>query len=212
MLAFSSSARIKQRDHGIADSFLLAIVYRPSGPYSIFMDEFSEFAADVVTYSDNILLMGNFNIHVNNPSDSPAKAFLLSIDTFGFKQHVQQPTHTGGNTLDLVLTRGVEITELCVSPILQLSPITVCSRSRWWYVARGTTARLPITTIAMADKLPCYLHLLLTSGVLWLASRMGLTPAYPQIDSLAPLVVKKRKDQRRGSTMTPAPLKRLQKT
>ena len=85
VLAFSSSARIKQRDHGITDSFFLAIVYRPPGPYSIFMDEFSEFAADIVTYSDNILLLGDFNIHVNNPSDSSAKAFLSIIDTFGLK-------------------------------------------------------------------------------------------------------------------------------
>ena len=160
VLAFSSSGRIKQRDHGTTDSFFLAIVYRPPGPYSIFMDEFSEFAADVVTYSDNILLMGDFNIHVNNPSDSSAKAFLSIIDTFGLKQHVQQPTHTGGNTLDLVLTHGVEMTDLCVSPstsalsdhcLLTFQVVISCPRDdrQATYSCRRIT---PATTIAMADK------------------------------------------------------------
>ncbi|CAL8387295.1 unnamed protein product [Boreogadus saida] len=35
--------------------------------------------------------------------------------TLGFKQLVQHPTHIGGNTLDLVLTRGVDIADLVVS-------------------------------------------------------------------------------------------------
>jgi len=58
VLAFSSSVHIKQRDHCIADSFFLAVVYHPPGAYSNFVVEFSEFAADLATYSDNVLLMG----------------------------------------------------------------------------------------------------------------------------------------------------------
>jgi len=68
VLAFSSSARIRQRDHGIADSFFLAVVSLASV------------------------------LQVSLP-----KAFLSIIDAFGFTQHVQLPTHTGGNTLDPVL-------------------------------------------------------------------------------------------------------------
>ena len=75
----------------VPDSFVLAVVYRPPGPYSVFLDEFSDFAADLATYSDNILLIGDFNIHVNNPSDSLATAFLSTADTLGFKQLVQNP-------------------------------------------------------------------------------------------------------------------------
>ena len=72
---------------------------------------FSDFAADLATYSDNILLIGDFNIHVNNPSDALERAFLSITDTLGFKQLVQQPNP---NTLDLVLTRGVDISQLVV--------------------------------------------------------------------------------------------------
>jgi len=62
------------------------------------VDEFSEFAADLATYSDNVVLL---------------------------------PTPVG-NTLDLVLTRGVEMIELHVSP---------------YTYARGTTARLLIAAV-----------------------------------------------------------------
>ena len=88
----------------VPDSFVLAVVYGPSGPYSLFVDEFSDFAADLATYADNILLIRDFNIHVNNPSDALARAFMSITDTLGFKQLVQHPTHIGGNTLDLVYT------------------------------------------------------------------------------------------------------------
>ena len=59
--------------------------------------------------------MGDFNIHVNNPSDGLTEAFLSITDTLGYKQLVQDPTGIGGNTLDLVWTRGVDISNLVVS-------------------------------------------------------------------------------------------------
>ncbi|KAK0133577.1 hypothetical protein N1851_030903 [Merluccius polli] len=76
VLAFGSSVHIKQTQ-SIADSFFLAIVYRLPGPYSLFVDEFSEFAADLVTYS------------VTRSARSNKIAY-----TFGFKQLVQHPTTT----------------------------------------------------------------------------------------------------------------------
>ena len=59
----------------------------PTGP-RLFMDECSEFAADLVKNSDSVLLIGDF------------------------RQLVQRPTLNGGNTLDLVLTRGVDTSHL----------------------------------------------------------------------------------------------------
>ncbi|XP_061924532.1 uncharacterized protein LOC133663844 [Entelurus aequoreus] len=52
----------------------LAVIYRPPGPYSDFISEFSEFVADLVTHADNIIIMGDFNIHMNTPSDPPCVA------------------------------------------------------------------------------------------------------------------------------------------
>ncbi|KAK0136724.1 hypothetical protein N1851_027105 [Merluccius polli] len=75
-------------------SYPTQLFYRPPGPYSLSVDELSEFADDLVTYSDNVSLIGDFNIHVNNPSDSLAKVCLSITDMFGFKQLVQHPTTT----------------------------------------------------------------------------------------------------------------------
>ncbi|XP_059910918.1 uncharacterized protein LOC132459992 [Gadus macrocephalus] len=127
----------------VPDSFVLAVVYRPPGPYSVFLDEFSDFAADLVTYSDNILLIGDFNIHVNNPSDALTRAFLSTTDTLGFKQLVQHPTHIGGNTLDLVLTRGVDISQLVVSSYTSAS-VQVNLKPKM--VSMGTQTFTPLTS------------------------------------------------------------------
>uniref|UniRef100_A0A4W6D5N5 Reverse transcriptase domain-containing protein n=1 Tax=Lates calcarifer TaxID=8187 RepID=A0A4W6D5N5_LATCA len=61
--------------------------------------------------------MGDFNIHLNKASDPLNIAFLALIDTFGFTQSVHEPTHCGGNTLDLILSRGIEVSNLTISPV-----------------------------------------------------------------------------------------------
>ncbi len=56
--------------------------------------------------------MGDFNIHVDVPSDKLAVTFLELIETFGFSQLVETSTHSRkkkvtdqGHILDLVLAR-----------------------------------------------------------------------------------------------------------
>nr|XP_049610836.1 uncharacterized protein LOC125988967 [Syngnathus scovelli] len=97
-------------------SFYLAVIYRPPGAYSGFLDDFSEFVADLVTNADNIVIMGDFNIHMNSPSEPLTSAFQTLIDTFGFTQAVQAATHKNGNTLDLVLSRGLATSNIAVLP------------------------------------------------------------------------------------------------
>ena len=48
--------------------------------------------------------MGDFNFHVDVPSDRSAKNFLEIASSFGLHQHVDAPTHIKGHTLDLVLS------------------------------------------------------------------------------------------------------------
>lgn len=86
-------------------SFCIATLYRPPGPYSLFLQEFADFVADFVKYTDNILIMGDFHIHVDDLTDP------LTIDFKGFTQVVSKPTHLHSLTLDLVLTREIVITD-----------------------------------------------------------------------------------------------------
>ena len=92
--------------------FYLIILYRPPGPYTSFLEEFSNFLSDLITRTDNILIIGDFNIHLNNVTNPLSKAFSSLIDTLGFTQFVHEKTHCDGNTLDLVLARGMTISNL----------------------------------------------------------------------------------------------------
>ena len=73
-------------------------------PDSIFIDRFLDFLQLISTKYSNITVMGDFNLHVNDPSNPDATIFTDAISALGFIQHVYKATHSSGNTLDLVLT------------------------------------------------------------------------------------------------------------
>ena len=52
----------------------------------------------------NVIILGNFNLHVNDPNDDNAMNFIESTQALALQQHVNFSTHASGNTLDLVFT------------------------------------------------------------------------------------------------------------
>jgi len=84
-------------------------IYRPpdsspySKPFSTFLQEFTSLLTLVNTYS-YFAITGDFNIHCNNTSDPQTAQFLSLLSDFNLEQHVTFPTHTQGNTLDLLIT------------------------------------------------------------------------------------------------------------
>ena len=62
--------------------------------------------------ADNIHIFGDFNIHIGKSTDTLQKAFGAIIDSVDFVQHVYGPTHCHSHTLDLVLSRGINIVDL----------------------------------------------------------------------------------------------------
>ena len=95
---------------------IFAVVYRAPGAYSEFLTEFPEFLSNLVLKTDTIIIVGDFNIHVDNTNDSLSVAFISILDSIGFSQCVHQPTHCCNHTLDLVLSYGVKIENLIVLP------------------------------------------------------------------------------------------------
>ena len=90
----------------------LAAVYRP--PYSskhkktipMFITEFSDTLTDLLaTYNnDHLIIVGDFNIHVDNLNNQDAKAFMETLNDLGCIQHVNCKTHEAGHTIDLCIT------------------------------------------------------------------------------------------------------------
>ena len=92
-----------------SDSDVLRIitVYNPSGNFTtVFYTEFNDLLCHLQTTTGKHLIVGDFNFHVNNQSDSGANKFKALLNQYNLSQHVTIPTHTAGNTLDLVITRS----------------------------------------------------------------------------------------------------------
>jgi hypothetical protein len=87
-------------------AFRVVIVYRPPKcSLSTFIDEFSELLPDIMLLRDDLVIVGDFNIHIDDPQCSQAKKFLDMLNSFRLSQHIQHRTHKHGHILDLVLTR-----------------------------------------------------------------------------------------------------------
>ncbi len=69
-------------------SLALATVYRPPGPYTDFLKEFADFLSDLLVNADKALIVGDFNIHVDNTNDALGLAFTDLINSFGVKQNI----------------------------------------------------------------------------------------------------------------------------
>lgn len=89
----------------------LIVIYRP--PYtdnhpvmtSVFLTEFAEFLESVILSTDPLLITGDFNIHVDNLDTIK---LLELFQSTGLERHVNVPTHVGGHSLDLIVTRQSE--------------------------------------------------------------------------------------------------------
>ena len=55
-------------------------------------------------HDNKLIILGDFNIHVNDEFDENAHNLMGIITALGLEQHVNFPTHKAGNTLDLVIT------------------------------------------------------------------------------------------------------------
>jgi exonuclease III len=88
------------------DSFVLLSVYRPSSsrPSGTFYDELTAVLETLVIQVCPVVVGGDFNVHVEDPSDPDAVRLSDLLSSFDMIQHVTGPTHRLGGTLDLVVT------------------------------------------------------------------------------------------------------------
>lgn len=86
----------------------LAIVYRTGPVTPLFFDEFGEYLQILLASPELLLLVGDFNIHVDIKNDRTALQFVGLLETCNLIQHVNTATHRDGHILDLVITRADE--------------------------------------------------------------------------------------------------------
>ena len=70
-----------------------------------------ELLVDIVTSNMTLVVLGDFNIHVNDIDDPNARIFLDTMTSLALKQHVEGPTNKSGNCLDLIFTEEMSKTK-----------------------------------------------------------------------------------------------------
>ena len=93
---------------GIVASLTLVWLYH--SPYNntnkctdaMFLDNIAEILEKVLTLYSNIIIAGDFNLHVDYIVNPDAQVFMDLLTAFGLQNHVDFPTHKSKHTLDLI--------------------------------------------------------------------------------------------------------------
>ena len=93
---------------------LISVYRAPPSPANgltvdIFLDEFGTLLEELVVPDAELLIVGDFNFHMDDLIDVNAIRFGRLLDTFDLQQHVKAPTHLYGHILDLVITRSAAV-------------------------------------------------------------------------------------------------------
>ena len=124
-MVFWNSLTVKKVDVGEKTSFefsewtvqsashnlRIIVIYRP--PYSeehrvttsTFFPEFADYVGTILLSKEELLILSDFNIHIDVVGDSDAHKLSDFFESVGLQQHVEQYTHVQGHTLDLVISR-----------------------------------------------------------------------------------------------------------
>lgn len=77
-----------------SQSLIVAILYRPPKTCSSFLSDFTDFFTQLSSISPFILVLGDFNIHIDCPKSKFTADFLDILNCLNLTQHVSSPTHT----------------------------------------------------------------------------------------------------------------------
>ena len=116
----SSHPVVNQFEYMICDVFqssdprskiTAVIVYRPSPTdknglkLSLFWKDWSKFLRQFAGNHSEVVFLGDLNFHLNDLNQSSTKKFTNILTQYDLIQHVNKPTHTAGNILDVVITK-----------------------------------------------------------------------------------------------------------
>jgi len=89
-------------------SIRILVIYRPPGhsSYDLFYEEFSRLIEQTADSPGGLLIVGDFNLHVDDVDNFQAKRFMDILESYNLRQHVTEVTHISGHTLDLVITKS----------------------------------------------------------------------------------------------------------
>ena len=100
---FTSFEQLTVRYARQSHSFTISVIYRPpSSSHATFLDEFDAFLECCYDVKNHVI-MGDFNLHIDDSDNSAARAFVEILDNHNLEQFVRGATHSAGHTLDLII-------------------------------------------------------------------------------------------------------------
>ena len=92
---------------------LVGIYHPPIGSskgntHTKFLDKVSKLTQLLITNYTNLVLLGDFNIHIQDTESADSTAYNDMMEALGLMQHIEKPTHRLGNTLDLIYTESLD--------------------------------------------------------------------------------------------------------
>ena len=67
-----------------------------------FLDELTELLTTMLPNLENPIILGDFNMHIEDTNNYNSKIFINTMEALGLKQHITAPMHYKGNILDLM--------------------------------------------------------------------------------------------------------------
>jgi hypothetical protein len=95
----------------LKNSIDFVMIYRPTPSKangfktSQFLEEVDVFLDELSVKPHKVVLLGDFNVHMNKSHEWDVRRFSDTLTRCGFKQLITRPTHVSGNTIDLLITR-----------------------------------------------------------------------------------------------------------
>ena len=93
---------------------------RKAVPFSEFLTDLDTFRYLTATTPHEFLITGDFNLHLDDPTNSKAQQFFAALNSTKLTQPVFIPTLRDNHTLDLVITANTS----SLSPVIDLSPVS----------------------------------------------------------------------------------------
>jgi len=104
---------------------VLFVIYRPGSAAitSLFFEELAD-AFERCSGYDNLIVVGDVNVHLDCPALSTTKQFVSLLGVYDLLECVQQPTHNRGHQLDVYITRSDQL-----QPVIRVDPPIISDHS-----------------------------------------------------------------------------------
>ena len=103
-------------------TFRLAVLYRPNPTTANNLDlhkfwtEFENFLSKHACCTEELILTGDLNFHLDKPNNPNTVRFNSLLDEYGLQQKINVPTHVAGHILDVLVVRDDSVlNSFCVS-------------------------------------------------------------------------------------------------